>query len=1003
MKKSVVLLSSLVSLLLWNCKSSTTGMSVEEYAQLPEEERRKPEHALDGIELLDDELEVTLFASEPMMTNPTNMDIDEKGRVWICEAYNYRNELNPNNPYKKKGDRILIMQDTNSDGKADISKVYYQGEDINAALGIEVVGNKVIVSCSPNVFVFTDTNGDDLPDKKEVLFQGIGGEQHDHGMHAFVFGPDGKFYFNYGNAGKGLHTQNGKPILDELGRVINDEQPPYQEGMVFRSNPDGSGAEIMAWNFRNPYELAVDSYGRMWQSDNDDDGNRGTRINYVMDYGNYGYKDEITKADWRVRRTNMEDSVFYQHWHLNDPGVVPNMLQTYAGSPTGIIVYEGNLLPKRYQNQVIHCDAGPNVVRAYPAQKQGAGFEASILPILDGSKRDQWFRPSDITVAPDGSLFIADWYDAGVGGHGMADSLRGRIFRIAPKGVRYTVPTYNFKTPEGAAEALKNPNVAVRYLAWTALNEMQSKAEKALLTLWKGEDPIMRARALWLLAKIKGEEQKYVNEAAKDENEDIRVTAIRIARELPFDFTSLYAQLAQDKSVQVRREVALAIRHKNLPQVWTTLAKQYDGNDRWYLEALGIAADNNWNTLLATWLQSVGASWKENAASRDIVWRSRADDTLLKLAELVSERNDANEAKFYRAFDFQTNTKKNELLLSLLEKNLSPTEKVLVFKHFTEDIVQNKRFQQVLPSVLATIQQPTDFIDIVKKYTVKGQDAKLETFIYDKTKADFATDAAEVLVKVNGLANFKAAVESGDKQKALRAIEIFGRLDKEPVTSYLISLFSSEKLPLDYRKEAMNAMNGWTSEEVLWVLVQNKKVPEDVLPEAQKLLLGTWHSDIRAAATKFFGKSATTSSFDTKELLAIKGDKVKGKEIYASYCVACHVADKQGVDFGPGLSQIGKKLTKEGLYMAILQPSQGVSFGYEGATIQLKDGTELQGIVTSKTENDVMIKFVGSAELKAYKRSEVVKITEMKESLMPAFPLQKQEIVDLVEYLSGLK
>lgn len=993
----------LIALSLWNCSSEPSKMTLDEYNQLPDDERRKPEHALDGIDLLDDELEVTLFASEPLMTNPTNMDIDEKGRVWICEAYNYRNKLNPNNPYHKKGDRILIIEDTNGDGKADKSKVYYQGEDINAALGIEVLDNKVIVSCSPNVFVFTDTNGDDLPDKKEILFQGIGGNDHDHGMHAFVFGPDGKLYFNYGNEGKGLHDKNGKPMYDDLGRLVSDGDLPYQEGMIFRSNLDGSNVETLAWNFRNPYELAIDSFGRIWQSDNDDDGNRSTRINYVLDYGNYGYKDEMTKADWRVRRTNMEDSVFYQHWHLNDPGVVPNLLQTYAGSPAGLVVYEGDLLPKRYQNQVIHCDAGPNIVRAYPSQKSGAGFTASVLPILDGSKRDQWFRPVDVTVAPDGSLFIADWYDPGVGGHAMGDSLRGRIFRIAPKGVRYSVPTYNFSTPDGAVEALKNANTSVRYKAWMSLNAMQNKAENALIALWKNENPIYRARALWLLGKIKGKEKKYIELAAKDADEDIRVTAIRLARELPIDFSSLYAQLAQDKSAQVRREVALAIRHQNLPQVWTTLAQQYDGKDRWYLETLGISAADNWNTMLTTWLESVGENWKTNAANRAIIWRSRADETVIKLGEIVGEQNLPDELKFYRAFDFQKNPKKNEVLLSLLEKNLSPAENVVIFKHFDENIASNSRFQKILPSILASIEQPNDFIDIVNRYAVKGQEAKLEALVFDKKQDKYAKDAAQTLVNIYGLTYLKAAINSEDTAKALRAIDAYGRIDAEPVTGYLIHLFTTTSYPLELRKAAIVAMAGWNSEEVLWVLVQNHKVPEDVLPEAQKILSGTWHSDIRAAANKFFGKTTSTTNFDIKELVALKGDKTKGKELANSYCIACHIVENQGVGFGPGLSQIGNKLAKEGLYAAILQPSQGISFGYEGAIIKLKDGSEVQGIVTSKTESEVMVKFVGSAEPKAYKRSEVISIVPLKESLMPVFPLQKQEVVDLVEYLSTLK
>ena len=119
----------------------------------------------------------------------------------------------------------------------------------------------------------------------------------------------------------------------------------------------------------------------------------------------------------------------------HDPGVVPNFLQTGAGSPTGICFYEGTMLPKVFQGQVIHCDAGPNVCRAYPAKPSGAGYEGEMVNILE-SRRDRWFRPSDVSVAPDGSLFVADWYDPGVGGHGMGDIEKGRIFRVTRERVR---------------------------------------------------------------------------------------------------------------------------------------------------------------------------------------------------------------------------------------------------------------------------------------------------------------------------------------------------------------------------------------------------------------------------------------------------------------------------------------------------------------------------------------------------------------------------------------
>src|SRR5213076_2672854 len=155
-------------------------------------------------------------------------------------------------------------------------------------------------------------------------------------------------------------------------------------------NLDGSELETLGWNFRNNWEIAVDSFGTLWQSDNDDDGNRGVRINYVMEFGNYGYHDESTGASWNTPYTGQPADIPLRHWHLTDPGVVPNLLQTGAGSPTGICVYEGTLLPQNFRNQVIHCDAGPNIVRAYRVTNDGAGYKAETVNILEGT-RDKWF------------------------------------------------------------------------------------------------------------------------------------------------------------------------------------------------------------------------------------------------------------------------------------------------------------------------------------------------------------------------------------------------------------------------------------------------------------------------------------------------------------------------------------------------------------------------------------------------------------------------------------
>jgi putative membrane-bound dehydrogenase-like protein len=687
---------------------------------LTEAQKRLPENAVKNLTIAEG-LEVQLFASEPVITNPTNIDVDEKGRVWVCEAYNYRPAIT-GNAAKKEGDRILILEDTNGDGKADKNTVFYQGPELESPLGIWVMGNQAIVSQSPFVWLFTDDNGDDKADRKEILLQGMGGAQHDHGMHAFTFGSDGKYYFNFGNEGQTLKDKNNNVLRDKEGRDISPKN--YRMGMVFRCNPDMTEIEVMGSNFRNNYEVAVDSYGAMWQSDNDDDGNKSVRINYVMDYGNYGYTDEMTGASWQANRTNIEAEIPFRHWHLNDPGVVPNLLQTGAGSPTGMCVYEGDLLPPVFRNQIIHCDAGLNVVRAYPVEKNGAGYSAKIVNIVEG-KNDQWFRPSDVCVAPDGSLVVADWYDSGVGGHQAGDLNRGRIFRVSAPNTPYKVPKYDFLTVGGAVAALQNPNLSVRWHAWQVLHKMGEKANDALMTLYKNtSDERLKARAFWVMAKSKNGE-KVIGIAMKDENPDIRIAAIRAARQLDIDISKVVKALYDDPEPSVRRECMIALRNSNweeTTQLLCHLALQYDGKDRWYLEALGIGAEGEWDALLDKIIYNDNRIKLPKQARADIVWRSRGEKTALLLGELAGDKSVPiqDRLRYFRAFDFIKSKDKSAILLSIIKQNNAEIA-TIALRHLDADFVKNNaEFKKVLKNLMAQL-KGKEYTEFAEKYQLKAK------------------------------------------------------------------------------------------------------------------------------------------------------------------------------------------------------------------------------------------------------------------------------------------
>jgi putative membrane-bound dehydrogenase-like protein len=605
-----------------------------------------------------DGLEAAYWAGEPGMVNPTSMDIDERGRIWVSESMNYRGSK-----MRPEGDRIVIMEDTDGDGKADSYKVFYQDKSIIGPLGITVIGNKVYLAQSPRMWVFTiDASGDKPTGPPEVLFDGFSGENHDHGLHSMMFGADGRLYFNAGNSGiDGARVKNGKGefVIDSTGSEVGAKGTKwrggprggagqhYTNGMAFRCNPDGTGFETLGFNFRNNYEVCSDSFGTAWQSDNDDDGNQGVRINYVMEGGNFGYVGYAKDSSWgRDQGAYPGQSRQEAHFHQRDPGVVPNLLNTGQGSPTGILCYESDLIPGLF-GKLVHCDAGPNVVRIYSPIPAEAGYKCESVDLVKSS--DRWFRPADVCVGLQGEIYVADWTDPGVGGHATGDkdpaTISGRIYRYAPPGFKPEKMKLDLATVKGQIDALLSPNLARRYLGYQKLVAGGPEAVKALEEVWKtAKHDQHRARAMWILAR-QADGAKVVQEALKDKSVDIRVAALRAARLIKMDMIAVAKEMLTDASPAVARELCLAMNYESSGKCMDVLValgdkvqpqNSYEGVPnkdwntqekarqdayvpKWYLEAFGIACTNREMEVLEAW-QKNGKN-KDPKVAEAIAWR----------------------------------------------------------------------------------------------------------------------------------------------------------------------------------------------------------------------------------------------------------------------------------------------------------------------------------------------------------------------------------------------
>jgi putative membrane-bound dehydrogenase-like protein len=871
------------------------------------------------------------------------------------------------------------------------------------------------------VWVFTDEDGDDIPDRQELLFTKTGAPQHDHSAHSFLFGPDGKLYWNFGNTGHTVHDRDGNLVVDMAGNTVQDQGRPYRQGMVFRCDLDGSHFEVLGHNFRNNYEVTIDSFGTLWQSDNDDDGNRGVRINYVMEYGNYGYTDELTGAGWQTPRVNMESTVPERHWHLNDPGVVPTMLLTGAGSPSGIMFYEGDLLPEVFRNQIIHCDPGPNVVRSYPTTVQGAGYQATMVNLLEGVT-DKWFRPADVCVAPDGSVFVTDWYDPGVGGHAMGDLDRGRLYRVAPPGAKYSMPKFDFSTPAGAAEALRNPNLSVRYLAWEAIQKFGTEARGALQQLAKDPRPQIRARALWAWGKLPGEATAAVAAAVSDPAADVRCVAVRLARQTKVPAKNYFETLVKDPAASVRRELALSLRFdssEDMPRRWAELALQHDDQDRWYLEALGIGAELRWDDCFKAYLASIQG--KQRQASFDLVWRARTELALPMVIERLTSVHATSDhvLRLMRALDYYSSADRTKVFTTVLDRFATQDAKSPIF-----DIVLMQALSQV-PAAQQWLEQHAEMDAVVRKNLAQADRESQVQFLRklplsgsEPLLIQLATQtdttgiaAAELLLQRFPSGQWRMGLQDEQNLAAVGLASTIAAANPGLAQPFLEAMLADDTLPVSVRVEAAK---GLTRSDAGSLTLLKLAAAGELYSEARlsvgSRLRGSQNDVIRQRASELFpapkGRAAEPLP-SLPELVERRGNAQQGEIIYRTTgtCANCHQVGGQGKNVGPELSQIGDKLAREALYVSILDPSAGISHSYESYAALTTSGQQVVGLLVSQTEQEVVLKDAEGIQ-RTIARDDLEEFQRLEKSIMPDNlheALSAEDLVNLVEYLATLK
>src|SRR4051794_9624400 len=440
-----------------------------------------------------DGFEVSLYAADPMMAKPIQMNFDPAGRLWIATS-----EIYPQiKPGEVADDKVLVLEDTKGAGRADKVTIFAGG--LLIPTGVLPGDGGCYVANSTEIVHFKDTDGDGKADARRVVLSGFGTEDTHHIIHTFRWGHDGIFYFN------------------QSVYIHSHVETPYgprrlAAGGTWAYRPETQQLEVFTRGLINHWGHAWDRYGDSFFTD----GAGGEGVNF-------GFPG--------VAFTSLNDRA---------PRVLPGL---NPGSPkfAGAEVISGRHFPDDWQGDLITNDFRANRVARFKLSEDGAGFAAKLMPDLIRTK-DKAFRPVDVKMGPDGALYIADWYNPIIN-HGEGDfrdarrdKTHGRIWRVTAKGRPLADrPKLAGASVEQLLESLKSPEDYTRRQARLVLREMDHDKVAAALTKWvdaidrstpEGEFQILQA--LWTAETINTIDWNLLMKAVAAKDAGVRAAAARV-------------------------------------------------------------------------------------------------------------------------------------------------------------------------------------------------------------------------------------------------------------------------------------------------------------------------------------------------------------------------------------------------------------------------------------------------------------------------------------------